>query len=149
MTDSIGDASDVIVSGRPFNPANDEAFIYSTWRNGLFYGSLKKDEYNADEFFPAQTAKIKQILSNSIVRIACIKDAPDVILGYAVFTGDYHLEWIFVKLQFRGKRIATFLTPRMNTVSEDLTKIGAAIVKKKELILKRSPLEEPSTSKAD
>lgn len=145
MTDSVGNASDVIVMGRSFNAANDEAFIYSTWRNGLFYGSLKKDEFRADDFFPQQTAKIKDILSRAQVRIACIKDAPDVILGYSIFTGDYHLEWIFVKLQFRGKGIGRFLTPQMKSVSEDLTKIGAAIVKKKGLILKRSS-NEPTTA---
>lgn len=143
MTDSIGTAQDVMVSGRDYNQTTDEAFIYATWRNGLFYGALNKDELPpAEDFFRIQTAKIKDILSRATsIRIACIKDAPEVILGYSVFTGDFHLEWIFVKLQFRGKKIGKFLTPQMKSVTPELTKIGAAIIKKKGLIIKRSQSE--------
>lgn len=138
MTDSIGTMDDVMVTGRSYNPGSDDAFIFSTWRNGLFYGSDLKETALPSEFFSEQTAKIKHILTYANVRMACINDAPDVILGYAVFTGDLHLEWIFVKQQFRGKGIAKYLTPKINTVSPELTRVGSAIVKKKKLTIKES-----------
>jgi hypothetical protein len=144
MKDSLGTAEDVMVTGREFMPSTDEAFIYSTWRNGFFYGALNKEELPpAEEFFKEKTAEIKRILEgpSTKVRIACIKDAPEVILGYAVFTGDLHLEWIFVKQQFRGKKIAKFLTVNLKSVTANLTKSGAAITKKKNLSIKRSPYE--------
>ena len=136
MTDSLGTADDVMVMGRDLAP-EDLPFIYATWRNGLFHGLINKEDLPpAEEFFRLQTAKIKNILEFANVRIACIKDAPEVILGYAIFTGDGHLEWIFVKEQFRGKKIGTFLTPRLKTVSPEMTKAGAAIVNKKNLTIK-------------
>lgn len=141
MTDSIGTPDDVMVMGRDMIP-DDVAFIYSTWRNGLYYGLLNREDLPpANEFFSLQTEKIRNMLPFCKVRIACIKDAPEVILGYAVFTGDLHLEWIFVKLQFRAKGIGNFLTVKTKTVSSELTKSGAAIVKKKNLIIKGSPYE--------
>lgn len=139
MTDEVGTMEDVMVAGRDYMPGVDDAFIYSTWRNGLYYGHLSKSDLPpAEEFFAAQTRKIKDFLNYASIRMACIKDAPDVILGYAVFTGDLHLEWIFVKQQFRGKGIGNFLTVKMKSVSPELTKTGAAIVKKKNLVIKES-----------
>lgn len=144
MTDSIGTEQDVIIFGREFNREKDEAFVFSTWRNGLWYGHVNKAELPpAADFFRLQTEKIKRILDapGTHVRIACIKDAPEVILGYAVFVPDLHLEWIFVKFQFRAKGIGNFLTVRMKSVSLPQTKPAAAIVKKKGLIIKRSMYE--------
>jgi hypothetical protein len=146
MTDSIGTPSDAIISGRQ-KWIEDEPFIYSTWRNGLFYGSLNKENFPpAEQFFREYTARIKQILALPKdfldIRVACIQDAPEVIIGYAVFTGDLHLEWVYVKDQFRGKGVARFLTVRTKTVSPELTKSGAAIVKKKNLTVKWSQEDE-------
>lgn len=136
--DHVGSKEDVMVAGREGTP-EDEAFIYATWRNGSYYGPNRMKP--AAEFFRAKTEEIREILSRAKqvhqgIRIACIKDAPEVILGYAIFTGDGHLEWIFVKEQFRGKKIGTFLTPRLKTVSPEMTKAGAAIVNKKNLTIK-------------
>lgn len=142
MTDSIGTPEDVMVSGREMLP-EDLAFVYSTWRNGIYYGSLNRDKFPpADQFFREQTERIKNILAHAHVRMACIKDAPDVILGYAVFTGDLHLEWIFIKPQFRAKGIANFITVKTKTVSPPVTKSAAAIVEKKNLTVKGIPYEQ-------
>lgn len=142
MIDSVGTPEDVMVSGRMFIAETDEAFVYATWRNGAYYG-VKRDQ-PATDFFRDQTAKIREILKVAQVRIACIKDAPEVILGYAVVTGGNHLEWIFVKQQFRGKGIAKYITPGVETVTSDLTRIGASIVKKKNLTIKGEKYEIPS-----
>lgn len=138
LTDSIGNAQDVMIAGRDYNPETDEAFLFSTWRNGAYYGGDRA--LPAQEFFSEQTGRIRDILKTAQIRVACIKDAPEIVLGYAVFTGDFHLEWIYVKLQFRGKGIGRFLTPQLRTVTPNLTKIGAAIVRKKNLTIKGESL---------
>lgn len=126
-----------IIVGRSFDPEKDAAFIYSTWRKGLYYGNADKEKLPpAFNFMRYQTEKIKQMLPHAEVRVACLSDAPDVILGYAVFTGDCHLEWVFVKSEFRNKKIASFLTVNMKTVSPDVTKIGLELINKKSLQIK-------------
>jgi hypothetical protein len=80
-----------------------------------------------------QTAKIKDILKDAEVRIACLEDAPEVIVGYSVFSGT-HLYFIYVKDGFRLKGIGALLAPKkIDTVSKELTKVGRIIVNKKNL----------------
>ena len=119
---------------RPYKAVQDEALIYSTWRNGMFYGNKINKKKKADQFFSEFTNKIKIILSNSDVRIACMQDTPQVIVGYCVYTGD-HLHWVYVKPDpFRKKGIATLLVPKhIKTVPWELTKIGEEIARKKNL----------------
>lgn len=149
MTDEAGDltGAEEMVTARDFSRTNDEAFVFATWRKGYYYGARKED-IPPSEFFPQMTAKIKETLSRSDcqIRVACLKGAPEVILGYAVITGDMHLEWAFVKLDFRAKGIARFITTGIKTVSPNLTKIGTAIVRKKRLVIKGDADEQTGTS---
>lgn len=130
---------EAVVIGRDYDPETDQAFIFSTWRKGLYYGSTHRDTLpNAFNFMRYQTEKIKKMLPHAQVRVACLKDDPSLILGYAVFTGDQHLEWVFVKSNFRSKKIGTFLTVNVKTVSKDMTKAGLEIAQKKNLVIKEN-----------
>lgn len=125
---------------RDFNPETDSGMVYSSWRNGSFYGR-EQDEEPAT-FFRKKTKEIKEILRNAAVRVACIKSEPDIIIGYSVFTGT-HLDWIFVKINYRRQGIATLLFPKTTeTVTSDVTKIGDAIIQKKKLKIKENQNEE-------
>jgi ribosomal protein S18 acetylase RimI-like enzyme len=128
---------DVSVIIREWNPY-DVPFIYSTWRNALWYGGTyyKDNEDAAADFFQSQTWVIDEILKNPIeVSVAVLNDSPDVIIGYSVFD-KYHLYFIYVKEAFRKQGIGKLLFPNsIKTVSEPRTKIGEAIVAKKGLTI--------------
>lgn len=124
---------------------DDLACIYSTWRNSAYFG-MEKKERNADRFFKKQTAIISQTLSDALVRIACLEEDPNMIIGYAVSTGD-HLDWIYVKVEYRNKGIGTMLFPKnIKTVTPRQTKIGSVITKKKKLNIKENISEQSKTS---
>ena len=129
---------EIKVITRDFNPADDEACIYSTWRNGAFFSSAVKETESPAKFFRKMSYKIKEILESAQVRIACLEDSPETIVGYSVSRGT-HLDWIYVKPDYRMQRIATILIPKtIETYTSDLTKIGSKIVEKKNLTLKEN-----------
>jgi ribosomal protein S18 acetylase RimI-like enzyme len=124
---------------REYGP-EDEACIYSTWRNGSFYGQQKKQHTSSDRYFREKTQEIKAILSDPAtrVRVAVLEQSPQTILGYSVTNGT-HLEWIFVKVDFRRQGIARLLCPKhIETYTDKLTKIGKTIAEMKKLKLKEN-----------
>lgn len=121
---------------RAFHPESDEGFVYATWRNSAYYGSAGQ-KGSAGQFFKKQTIKIKSILKDALVFVACLEDDPMTIIGYSVSTGT-HLNFIYVKPGendcFRGRGIARMLMPKtIETVTDQLTKIGKEIAEKKKL----------------
>lgn len=122
---------EVSVIIRPFCPETDEACVYSTWRNASYYGMpARNSKTNGKEFFRKQTALIRDILKNAYVRVACLKDDPMTIIGYSVTT-DKHLDFIYVKVEYRNKGIGRLLMPKnIQTVTNRLTKIGLVLVDK-------------------
>jgi hypothetical protein len=127
---------------RAYNPVSDAPLIYSTWRNSIWFDE-KRDAKQSDMFFRKLTQKIKNILNNTYcnVRIACLKEDKEIIVGYSVFI-DHNLEWIYVKEAFRKKGIGLALTRNLQTISSPQTKIGKAIALKKELKEKNGNTED-------
>lgn len=118
---------------RKFDREADQACVFATWRNSAYYGCARKTP-EAKEFFKKWTIKIREILKSAHVRVACLEDDPQTIIGYAVATGT-HLEWIYVKVEYRNKGIGAMLMPKnIETVTNHLTKIGAVIAQKKQFI---------------
>lgn len=119
---------------RPFDPNRDQAFIYSSWRNAAYYGLPKeKRPGDATEFFKRKSISIRDILANAKVRMACLAHDPNTVVGYAVSTGT-HLDFVYVKVEYRNQGIAKILVPNIvQTYTNNLTKIGQAIVNKKDL----------------
>lgn len=126
---------EVSVVIRSFNPEMDQACVYSTWRNSAYYGVPHRTN-PAKPFFKQMTRFIAETLLSATVRVACLEDDPRTIVGYSVSTGN-HLDWIYVKVDFRGKGIGTLLVPKnIETYTDRITKIGEKIVEKKNLKLK-------------
>lgn len=114
----------------------DHPLIYATWRKSAFYSVPRRTKDDAKEFFRTQTAIIREILKNADVLVACLEDDPTTILGYSVTTGE-HLDWVYVKTEFRKKGIGTILFPKeTKTVTNQLTWIGASIAQKKFLTVR-------------
>lgn len=127
------DESALKVILRDFDKERDQAFIYASWRNGWFYSNIKKPDLPDNEVFRDKTAQIKQILNKAAIKIACLDETPNVIIGYSIATGT-HLDWIYVKVEYRNKGIGALLMPKnIETVTKDLTDIGKCLVKKKNL----------------
>lgn len=132
---------DVKIVIRDFDQQRDEACIYSTWRNSAYYTASKLPDGDPKAFFSRVSKIIKTILETAKVRIACLLDSPQTIIGYSVSTGD-HLNWIYVKESYRNIGVATMLWPKeIKTVTCYMTKMGAKIADKKKIEIKENENE--------
>lgn len=110
---------------RPFNPSSDQAMIYATWRNGRYYGMKDKNRGDSVAIFKELTHEITNAMSKAQVRIACLEDDPTIIVGYVVFHGN-HLDWVYVKEDYRKQGVASLLVPKdIKTITATPTKLGS------------------------
>lgn len=108
----------------------DLPFIFATWLKGLYHGNEFYSKIKQDVFYAQYHKMIETILPKSMIKIACLEDEPDVIIGYCVFETD-RLHWIFVKKAWRKLTIAKQLLNDVPfTRVSHLTKVGEAIRKK-------------------
>lgn len=112
---------------------SDEAFIYASWRNSLWYDHSRPEE-NAEQFYKLATKAIKAFLTEPTmkVRVAVEEKAPTFILGYALVQGST-LVWTYVKADYRNQGIARLLAKGCTQVFTPMTKTGKAIVADKGL----------------
>jgi len=141
------DENSVSIVTRDFYPDLDSACIYATWRNSAYYGVPRGTECPKG-FFSDLTQKIKEILPAASVKVACLKEDPATIIGYSVATGT-HLEWIYVKVDYRHMGIGKMLFPKnIETVTDHFTKIGRVIAQKKNLKTKEKTNGNPEEARS-
>jgi len=106
----------------------DNNFIYQTWLKGLYYGSDFFKQMRSDDFYRYYEQIVKRIIGfpGSEVRVACLSDDHEVVLGYCVFN-DSTLHWVFVKPQWRKLGIAKELVPDTIKTVTHLTKVGKSL----------------------
>lgn len=109
----------------------DHNFIYASWLRGLRHGNPHFELIDGEAYFKNHHEVIKSILDDFevTIRIACLKESPDVILGYAVFKDD-RLDWVFIKKSWRHIGLARDLVPKYITTVSHVTKVGMALLKK-------------------
>jgi len=131
LGESVEDTNVKIIL-RPHRP-EDDALIYSTWRNSLWYYN-KGSEDQASAFFKAASRYIRILMNapTTKVNIACREDDHDHIVGYAVLSTT-NLEWVYVKVDYRKQGIASMLTKGFRTITKPRTRIGRAIAINKDL----------------
>lgn len=112
---------------------SDNNFVLATMLRGLYYG---------DSWFSTIPKAIfmshyKQIVSallrhpKTLLQVACLKDDPDVILGYSLLSSDYQtVHWVFVKSAWRNKGIARALVPHHPEAVTHLTALGKTLLPK-------------------
>jgi hypothetical protein len=124
---------------RKFDPEGDSGFIYASWRNALWFDDKIRDERLAHSFFSKASKAIKAVLAYPTlsVRIACLQDDHNLIVGYSVLVGD-HMDWIYVKIDYRNKGIGRLLSRGVKTYSDPQTTIGKAILASHHLSLKEN-----------
>lgn len=127
-----------LIGFRDYDPKSDEGFLYTTWLNGLYYGSdtVKKFfdviDISQNEFFEKYRKIIKIILSCESVkiRLAVLAKDPDIILGYSVsdiIQGEPTIHYVFVKEAWRKMGLARELVPKDIKRCTHLTKVGKSI----------------------
>ncbi len=136
-----------IVTIRNYNPETDLPFLYASWKNSIWYDQNPGTQEKPDPMFSRlMTKKIKLVLEKPDIqtRVACLKYTPEQIIGYSVNHGKT-LEFVYVKIDYRKQGIGTLLVKGFREVVEPLTKIGKAIVKKKDLKIKENENERRSS----
>lgn len=109
----------------------DASFIFSTWLKGLRFGNDWYGLIESKAYFAAQHKIIEAILSkdNVTVKVACLKEDPGVILGYAVYSG-LRLDWVHIKKAWRNIGLMKDLVPSNITTVTHVTDSGRSILKK-------------------
>lgn len=109
----------------------DREFIFATWLRGLRFGNDWFTLIDAKIYFSIYHRVIEALLASPHVsiKVACLKDDPDVILGYSVSRGT-KLDWVFVKKAWRKVGIAKSLMPPIITYVTHVTKVGKSILQK-------------------
>lgn len=117
-----------LITIRPSTP-EDINFVYATWLPGLYFGNSWFKEINRMLYYKKYHAVIDGIIKrpNITVSIACLKEDPDVILGYAITEiqePGIVLHWVFTRPVWRNLGIAKQLLPKDIVAVTHLTKIG-------------------------
>lgn len=93
---------------RPYDPKIDNPYIYATWTKFAWYSPKDPIVVSKKEWFKHKITQIQHALQEGQVKIACIDETPDVIMGY-IIVKDGKVEWMCVKNQFRDQGIETLL----------------------------------------
>lgn len=117
---------------------NDKNFVLATFLRGLYYGDSWFSEIPKDIFMD-NYKKIASAMVNSpkvCLKIACLPDDPNVILGYSMLSDDHKvIFWIYVKAAWRKKGIGYSLFPNNSvTTANHLSSLGRGLIKKYNLI---------------
>ncbi len=108
---------------------SDTSFIMATWLRGLYYGNTWFREIDKDIFMDTYHQAITVLLKKSTteVKVAVLKDDPEVILGYSVLDQGHPntvLHWVFIKEAWRKMGIARALIPTDTDTCTHLTVVG-------------------------
>lgn len=113
--------------------AEDINFILATWLRGLYYGESWFKEIPKN-IFMNNYKKIAQVtlMSPKVeVRVACLKEDDDVILGYSVISRNQEaIIWVFTKTAWRKQGICRSLIPHSAKYATHLTALGKTLMPK-------------------
>lgn len=110
----------------------DKPFIMSTWLKGLKFGNSWYKLIDDKIYFTVYHGVVERLLAKPgvSIKIACLKEDSDVILGYSVYENN-KLHWVQVKQVWRKIGIAKELVPSNIEVVTHLTEVGKSIFLKK------------------
>lgn len=112
---------------------NDKALVLATFLRGLYHGdswfSLIPRSIFMDNYKKVAEALVSS--PNVIIKIACLKEDPDVILGYSILSSNYQtIHWCYVKSAWRKQGIARSLLPQFPTTITHLSALGKSLMSK-------------------
>jgi hypothetical protein len=112
---------------------DDINFIMATWLRGLYYGdswfSMIPKNIFMDNY--KKIAVTTMAHPKVIVKVACLKEDPTVILGYSIVSSDEQaIVWCFVKSAWRRQGIGRSLLPQSPKFVTHLTALGKSLMVK-------------------
>lgn len=109
----------------------DINFILASLKKGVYYGDARYRDLPKAEFMEAYSKIADRMLKENVVKVACLKDDTDVILGYSILSPDFQgIKWVYVKERWRGKGIGKSLVPLYATYCTHMTAPWEKIIKK-------------------
>jgi hypothetical protein len=111
----------------------DKNFILATFLRGLYYGDSWFSLIPKDIFMDNYKHIAQAIITNPnvVIKIACLPDDNDVILGYSILSADYlTIHWVYCKSAWRKKGIGKSLLPSRPTTITHLSATGKELMSK-------------------
>lgn len=112
---------------------NDINFILATFLRGLYYGDSWFTLIPKDIFMNNYKKVAERLIKSpaTAVKVACLKEDPDVILGYSILSSDFQdIHWCYVKSAWRNKGIARSLVPAHAANITHLSALGKTLMPK-------------------
>lgn len=112
---------------------SDKNFILATFLRGLYYGETWFSEIPKDIFMDNYKVIAEALLNspNVTVKVACLPEDPDTIIGYSILSADYQtIHWVYVKSSWRLKGIGKSLVPQHPVYVTHLTQLGKLLLVK-------------------
>jgi len=78
----------------------DHAFLFSTYLQNNWYDKTNSTTLKKDTWMSLQHKRLEKVIDRQKIKIACLSDDPDVILGYAFQDGEKPFS--YVKLAWRS-----------------------------------------------
>lgn len=111
----------------------DISFIMATFLRGLYYGDSWFSTIPKDVFMSNYKVLGENLIysDKTTVKVACLKDDSNVILGYSILSADFQtVHFVFVKTAWRKKGIARSLVPAHPVTVTHLTALGKKLMTK-------------------
>jgi len=117
---------------RGYKP-EDHNLIASTFLKGAYYGNNYFSMINKNVFMANYKHVLEALLTQSAIRVACLPDDEDTVLGYSLLTKDLTaVHWVFIKKDWRHRfGVFQMLLPSMLTSYSHFSTQGLEIAKKK------------------
>lgn len=112
---------------------SDKNFVLATFLRGLYYGNSWFNLVPKDIFMKEYKVIAEALISNSntFISIACLKEDPDVILGYSILSSNFNtIHWVYVKSNWRRNGIGSSLLPLYPTTFSHLSELGRTLMSK-------------------
>lgn len=110
----------------------DKSFVLATFLRGLYYGNEFFKLIPKHIFMDNYKHVAEALVSKNIIKVVCLKEETDVILGYSILSKDFQtIHWIFVKLAWRKKGVCKSMLPQFPVCYTHFTTIGKKLVEEK------------------
>lgn len=111
----------------------DKNFILKSFLLGVHYGNSWFNLIPKDIFMFNYKKIAEHLVSspNYVIKVACLKEDSDTIIGYSIMSADYlTLHWVYIKKKWRRKGIAKNIVPKRPIAVTHLTELGKSLMSK-------------------
>lgn len=114
--------------------ADDKNFVLATFLRGVYYAEGSWYKAIDKEIFMNHYKHIAEqtlVSDKVVIKIACLKEDPSVIIGYSILSSDYQaIVWVYVKKAWRLKGIGKSLVPQFPSAVTHSTTLGQQLIAK-------------------